>query len=152
PPSFCSKSKGIRARRSRRSRTSRSERSGRVCTTRARSSGSWAKGGDRRMKRLRDESVADALLARGIDILRSTTATPSMPDARRRVWLALEAGIAGARRHEAVNFSPFRMFALVVALLLAGGTAGAVLGRRLIVPLLERAASTARSVLPEPLS
>jgi hypothetical protein len=90
------------------------------------------------MKRLRDDAIDAPSLARGIDLLRSTPETPPMPDAKVRVWAAVEyeARHAGVRR--AMRFSPFRMLALMVALLLVAGTAGAVIGQRWIRPLVER--------------
>jgi hypothetical protein len=91
------------------------------------------------MKRLRDDALDEPSLACGIDILRSTPETPLMPDAKARVWAAVEyeATRAGARGR-AMRFSPFRMLALMAALLLVAGTAGAVIGRRWIGPLVER--------------
>jgi hypothetical protein len=90
------------------------------------------------MKRLRDEALDEPSLARGIDILRSTPETPLMSDAKARVWAAVqhEAMCPGVRR--ATRFSPFRVLALMAALLLVGGTASAVIGRRWIGPLVER--------------
>ncbi len=80
------------------------------------------------MNRLRDESAADAMVGRGIDILRSTPGTPLMPEARGRVWAAVEYEAGRLRRKETLRLSPLRVFALIAALLLVGGTAGAVIG------------------------
>jgi len=90
------------------------------------------------MKRLREEAIDDPLLAPGIDILRTTPATPPMPDARSRVWAALEFESARAGIRQAMRLSPFRVLALMAALLFVGGTAGAVIGRRWIGPLVTR--------------
>jgi hypothetical protein len=97
------------------------------------------------MNRLRDESVADPSLARGIDILRSTPGAPSMPETKRRVWAALELGVAGVRFREVRRLSPFRILALTAVMLCLGGTAGAVIGRRWIGPLLLRLTGAAAS-------
>ncbi len=96
------------------------------------------------MNRLRDESAADAIVGRGIDILRSTPGTPLMPEARRRVWAAVEYEAGRARRKESQRLSPLRVFALIAALVLLGGTAGAVIGHRGLGPLLERLVGRAR--------
>jgi hypothetical protein len=101
------------------------------------------------MKRLRDESAAEPLLARGIFIVRSTPATPSMPDARRRVWVALEIEAEGVYVREAMRPSALRVLALTAALLLiVGGTAAAVIGHRWTGPLLMRLTGTARAPSP----
>jgi hypothetical protein len=96
------------------------------------------------MNRLRDESAADAMVGRGIDLLRSTPGTPSMPKARRRVWAAIEDEVGRARRGETRRLSPLRLFALIAALVLIGGTAGAVIGGGGLGPLLERLAGRTR--------
>jgi hypothetical protein len=89
------------------------------------------------MKRLRDESAEDALLARGIDMVRSTAATSPMPMARRRVWAAIEYQ-AGRARMRTPRLSRLRAFALIAALVLLGGTAGAVIGHRRMGDLMGR--------------
>jgi hypothetical protein len=96
------------------------------------------------MNRLRDESAADAMVGRGIDILRSTPATPPMPGVRQRVWAAVEYEAGRARRKETLRLSPLRVFALIAALVLLGGTAGAVIGHSRLRPLLERLVGGAR--------
>src|SRR5215831_4947043 len=92
------------------------------------------------MKRLREESAADPFLARGIIIVRSTAATSPLPEAKRRVWVALEIEATGAHIREAMRPSPFRLLALTAIMLLVGGTAAAVVGRRWAGPLLARLA------------
>ena len=61
-----------------------------------------------------------------------------MPETKRRVWAALELGVAGVRFREARRLSPFRILALTAVILCLGGTAGAVIGRRWVGPLLLR--------------
>jgi hypothetical protein len=98
------------------------------------------------MNRLRDESVADPSLARGIDVVRSTPGAAPMPETKRRVWVALELGVAGARVREARRLSPFRILALTGMILCLGGTAGAVIGRRWVGPLLLRLTGSSATV------
>ena len=60
------------------------------------------------------------------------------------VWAAIEYEAGRARRKETLRLSPLRVFALIAALVLLGGTAGAVIGHGGIRQLLEHLVGRAR--------
>src|SRR6185295_11251681 len=101
------------------------------------------------MNRLRDDAGDDPATERGLALLRAASPTPPMPELKRRVWAALEqrtrtrtpglsAGLFG--------MTGLKVFAMSVTIMSLAGTAGAVITGRWIVPVLERAASSAAPV------
>ena len=68
-----------------------------------------------------------------------------MPEARRRVWAALQAAGTRAQVSPAMRRSSFPVLALMAGLLLVGGTAGAVIGQRSITARLARPPEPARA-------
>jgi hypothetical protein len=94
------------------------------------------------MKRLRDEGSEDSVVSgEGIDLLRGTPSTSAMPDMKRRVWAAVGKDFSRpiAVRH------PLRLRMVMTAALVlcVVGTAGAVIARRFIAPLLHPAPAPA---------
>jgi hypothetical protein len=90
------------------------------------------------MKRLRDEAAADPTHARGTRLLRPENLNarrPPLPEMKRRVWARLaEARSAGAPGRTASHVVVWRRSAVVTLLLvLSTATAGAVIGRRVMI-------------------
>jgi hypothetical protein len=91
------------------------------------------------MNRLRDDIGGDPVSDRGIDLLRGTPPTGSLPALKRRVWASLQQ--SRMRGFVVSRGARIRAFAVAATIVCAAGTAGAVLSGRFIVPALDRAAS-----------
>jgi hypothetical protein len=97
------------------------------------------------MNRLSDYAGDDPMSTLELERLRNTPPTPPMPDMKRRVWNALEqqslthASRASSRASSRLLGTPMmRMAAIVVAVVVLAGTAGAMIATRWIVPVLDR--------------
>jgi hypothetical protein len=89
------------------------------------------------MNRLRDYSGDGPVSERGIEMLRGTPATNTMPDLKRRIWSTLEqmpAEPVGGLRVPGV-----KALVLGITIFSLAGTAGAVITDRWIVPAIEKA-------------
>ncbi|HXU03505.1 MAG TPA: hypothetical protein VN903_21215 [Polyangia bacterium] len=87
----------------------------------------------------------DPLFREGVELLQRTPPTPVTPEARLRVWASIQRASAKVSRGRGVLML---RFAVLGAVALAAGTAGAVIAQRWIAPRLEPAAPPARSTSP----
>jgi hypothetical protein len=85
------------------------------------------------MHRLRDETGDDPVAVRGIELLRRTPPAARSPESKRRVWMSIQR----ARTPSAQGFRlpKLRMAAVVIGVLCLAGSAGAVIARRWIAPI-----------------
>jgi hypothetical protein len=92
------------------------------------------------MNRLRDEGGEGPVGEMGLELIRHTPGTPSMPEMKRRVWAALQA--SSHERAAAPRRFGLRAFAAAAVVLGLCGTAGAVIARRWIETKLTPAPAT----------
>ena len=103
------------------------------------------------MNRLRDYAGDDSTSTRELDRLRNTPATPSMPDMKRRVWSALQQrsrAHASRASSRLLGMPVMRIAAVGVAVVVLAGTAGAMIARRWIAPVLDRSVPLSGSGVP----
>jgi hypothetical protein len=93
------------------------------------------------MNRLREEAGEGPVGEKGLELIRRTPGTPEMPEMKRRVWAALQQ--SGLHRAAAPRRLGLRAFAAGAVVLALGGTAGAVIARRWILPRAATVTSTA---------
>jgi hypothetical protein len=95
------------------------------------------------MNRLRDEAGDDPVAVRGIELLRGTPPAARTPEAKRRVWMAIQR--AHTTKAHGFRLPKLRMAAVVIGVLCMAGSAGAVIARRWIVPVFRGISSPAPS-------
>jgi len=93
------------------------------------------------MKRFRDQTSDDPASQAESSLLRGVAPTAAEPEMKRRVWAALAAS-QETRSVFGSRLLRLPMIAAATVVLLAAGTAGAVIARRFIAPALHRAAVT----------
>lgn len=103
------------------------------------------------MTRLRDYAGDDPTSIQELDRLRNTPPTPPMPEMKRRVWIALE---QQSRAHASrapsrlLGMPVMKIVAIGVAVVALAGTAGAMIAKRWIAPVLDRSVRSSGSGVP----
>jgi len=102
------------------------------------------------MRRLRQETPTNAaFVGAAIDLVRATPATHATPEAKRRVWAALETSRVAAWKREQSPLSRARLMAATLTILCLAGTASAVVGRRWLQAAVTRwTAPAAKDAVP----
>ncbi len=91
------------------------------------------------MNRLRDHAGDDPTSTEELERLRNTPPTAPMPEMKRRVWNALQQrSLTHPSRGSSriIGMPMMRMAATVVAVVVLAGTAGAMIAKRWVVPML----------------